>query len=71
MDIEQGIKVLCVKEEITLTQLAKKLNMSPQALSQKIKRGSFNIDDLKAVASVTHSKFECAFVFANGDKINL
>lgn len=71
MEVGQDIKILCAKVGINLAQLAKKLNMSPQALSQKIKRGSFCLDDLKTIALVTDCKLECAFVFPNGDKINL
>ena len=45
--------------------------MSPQALSQKIKRGTFSLDDLKTVAILTSTKFECTFELADGTKIKL
>ncbi len=71
MDIEQVIKMICVKNELNLSQLAKRLNMSPQALSQKLKRGSFSIDDLKTIAIVTNCKFDCAFILSDNEKIVL
>ncbi len=71
MSIEQNIKILCVKNEMSLAQLAKRLDMTPQAFSQKLKRGTFSLDDLKTIAMVSNCQFECAFVFANGDKIEL
>ncbi len=71
MDIEQAIKMICINSELNQSQLAQKLNMSPQSFSQKIKRGSFSIDDLKTIAIVTNCKFECAFTIANNIKINL
>lgn len=71
MSIEQNIKILCVKNEISLAQLAKRLDMTPQAFNQKLKRGTFSLDDLKSIAMVSNCQLDCAFVFANGDKIGL
>lgn len=71
MDVEQAIKMLCIKTEMTQKQLAEKLNMSPQALSQKLKRRSFSLDDLKTIALLMNCKFECAFVFPDNVKITL
>ncbi len=71
MSIEQNIKILCVKNEISLAQLAKRLNMSPQSFNQKLKRESFSLDDLKSIAIVTNCQFDCSFVLASGDKIEL
>lgn len=71
MEIERAIKVLCVENELSLSELARRMNMSPQALSQKIKRGTFSLDDLKTVAMVTSTKFECSFELSDGMKIIL
>ncbi|MBD5131439.1 MAG: XRE family transcriptional regulator [Clostridiales bacterium] len=71
MNIEQEIKILCVKNDMSLAQLAKRLNMTPQAFNQKLKRGTFSLDDLKSIAMVSNCMLECAFVFANGDRIEL
>lgn len=71
MNIEHSIKILCVKNDISLAQLAKRLDMTPQAFNQKLKRGTFYLDDLKSIAMVTNCNFDCSFVLANGDKIEL
>lgn len=63
--------MICVKNEISLSQLAKRLDMSPQALNQKLKRGTFSLDDLKTIAIVTNCQLSCAFLFPDGDKLEL
>ena len=71
MEIERAIKMLCAENELSISELARRMNMSPQALIQKIKRGTFSLDDLKTVAILTSTKFECTFELADGTKIKL
>ena len=71
MEIERAIKILCAENELSVSELARRMNMSPQALSQKIKRGSLSLEDLKTVAILTSTKFECSFELADGTKIKL
>ena len=67
MTTSEQIKVLCVRSGISLAELARRLNISPQSLSGKIKRDSFTINDLENIADAV--KFECNFVLDNGDRI--
>lgn len=69
MWIDGQIKKLCVSNNISLAELARRLNKSPQALSQKIARGSFSVEDLEEIAMVTDCKLECFFLMKNGEKI--
>lgn len=71
MWIDKQIKSLCVMNNISLAELARRLDKSPQALSQKIARGSFSIEDLEEIAMVTDCKLDCFFVMKNGEKIEL
>lgn len=71
MRIDEPIKVLCVKTDLTLSEIAKRLNKTPQAFCQKIKRGTFTINDLDEIALVTGCKLECNFVLPNGEKIRI
>ena len=52
MTTSEQIKVLCVRSGISLAELARRLNISPQSLSGKIKRDSFTINDLENIADV-------------------
>lgn len=47
------------------------MDKSPQAFSQKIKRGSFTLDDMQDIALATGCSFECAFVFPDGERIEI
>ncbi|MGN9106781.1 helix-turn-helix domain-containing protein [Oliverpabstia intestinalis] len=69
MTISEQIKVLCVRENISLAELARRLGKSPQSFNSKMKRESFTVDDLEKIASVTGASFERNFVLRNGDKI--
>lgn len=69
MRIEEQVKILCAKTNLSSSEIGRRLNKSPQAFSQKIKRGSFSVEDLQDIAIVTGCKLECAFVFPDGEKI--
>ncbi|MFI3129428.1 MAG: XRE family transcriptional regulator [Bacillota bacterium] len=71
MRIDEQIKTLCAKTDLTAAEIAKRMNVTPQAFSQKIKRGSFSLDNLDTIAMVTGCKIECDFVLPNGEKIKL
>ncbi len=67
MNISEQIKVLCTRCNISNAELARRLNVSPQAFSAKLKRGSFTIDDIEEIADVVDVKFVHEFVLPNGD----
>ncbi len=69
MTISEQIKVLCVRQNISLAELARRLGKSPQSFNSKMKRESFTVDDLEKIASVTGASFERNFILGNGDKI--
>ena len=71
MRIDDQIKMLCVKSGLSISEIARRLNKSPQAFSQKMKRGSFTLDDLNDIALVTGCKVKCKFVYPNGDAITI
>ena len=69
MKISEQIRVLCVRANISNAELARRLNVSPQSLSAKLKRESFTIQDLEQIAEVTGSEFQHSFILPNGDKV--
>lgn len=69
MNISEQIKVLCVRSNISTAELARRLGISPQSLSGKMKRQSFSVSDLEAVAEAVGAKFERNFVLQNGERI--
>ena len=69
MTISEQIKVLCVRSNISLAELARRIGTSPQSLNAKMKRESFTISDLEVIAAALGCHFEHMFVLPNGDKV--
>ena len=69
MTISEQIKVLCVRSDISVAELARRIGTSPQNLSGKMKRESFTVEDLEKIADVLGVEFNREFILANGDKV--
>lgn len=69
MTISEQIKVLCVRSNISMAELARRLGKSPQAFNAKLKRGSFTIEELEIIAEAVDAKFLRSFELSSGDKI--
>ena len=69
MTISEQIKVLCVRCGISEAELARRLGKSPQSFNAKMKRESFTVADLEAVAEAAGVSFTRDFILENGDKI--
>jgi transcriptional regulator with XRE-family HTH domain len=69
VNISDQIKVLCVRSNISQAELARRIGISPQSLSAQMKRESFTVADLDAIADAVGAKFERKFVLYNGDEI--
>ena len=46
MRIDEQLKMICLKSDMSLSEMARRLNKTPQAFNQKIKRGNFSIEEL-------------------------
>ena len=71
MQLNRQIKMLCLKTDLKSTEIARRLEKSPQAFGQKVKRGHLSLDELNDIAYVTGCRLECRFVFKDGSSINL
>lgn len=69
MTISEQIKILCVRCNISEAELARRLKKSPQSFNSKMKRESFTITDLEAIAEVTGVSFERKFILTNGEEV--
>ena len=68
MTISEQIKVLCVRADISMAELARRIGTSPQAFSSKLKRCSFTIEELDVIAEAVNAKFLRKFELDNGDE---
>lgn len=69
MNVEEQIKILCVKLDISVSELGRKLNKSPQAFTQKIKRNSLTVDELKEIAAAVNCEYKGVFILPNHEEI--
>lgn len=69
MNISEQIKVLCVRSNISLAELARRIGMSPQSLSAKMKRESFTVSDLDIIADAVGAKFVRKFELYSGEEV--
>ena len=69
MTISDQIRVLCVRCNIPLAELSRRLGVSPQSFSAKLKRESFTINELNRIAEVVGAKFERNFILSDGERV--
>ncbi|HHY05762.1 MAG TPA: XRE family transcriptional regulator [Clostridia bacterium] len=69
MSVSEQLKILCVKLDISVAELARLFGRSPQAFSQKMKRESFTVNELKEIAEVAGCKYVGSFELPNGEKV--
>ncbi len=69
MTISEQVKVLCVMNNISIAELARRLGKSPQSFNSKMKRESFTINELIDIADATGSVFERKFILEDGEEV--
>lgn len=67
MTISEQVKVLCVRKNISLAELARRLGTTPQNFNAKLKRGSFTVFELESIADAVGVTFERSFIFDDGE----
>ena len=68
--ISEQIRVLCVRSNISVAELARRLGKSPQNFNSKLKRESFTIKDLEEIAEATGTSFRRNYILPNGEEIS-
>ena len=69
MNVSEQIKILCIRSNISVSELARRVGTSPQNFNAKLKRETFTVSDLEKIAEVVDCTFERSFELENGDKI--
>lgn len=69
MGAARKIKMLVAANEITVKELAEKLETSQSNLSNKLKRDNFSENELQNIAEKLGAKLEINFVLEDGTKI--
>lgn len=69
MTTSEQIRVLCVRTGISLSELARKINQTPQNFNAKLKRNTVTQDELNQIADVLGVTYEQYFVLSNGERV--
>lgn len=67
MNVSEEIRVLCVRCNVSLAELARRLGKSPQSFNAKMKRGNFTISELEDIASALGITFKVEFIINKGE----
>ena len=65
----EQIKVLCVRLGVSMSELARRINQTPQNFNAKLKRNTLTQEELKNIATALGATYEQYFVLPNGEKI--
>lgn len=71
MTTAEQIKVLCVRMDISISELARRIGQSPKNFSAKLKRGTITDTELVKIADTLNISYEQSFILSNGEKIEL
>ena len=69
MTTSEQIRVLCVRSGISLSELARRIDQTPQNFNAKLKRNTITQDELIQIAKALNATYEQYFVLSNGDKV--
>lgn len=69
MTISEQIKILCIRNNISVAELARRFGTSPQNFAARLRRETFTIADLEKIAEVTGCEFERKFILESGEKV--
>ncbi len=69
MTTSEMIKILCVRMNVSVSELARRINQSPQNFNAKLKRGSVSQQEMHEIAAAFGISYEQSFILPNGDRI--
>ena len=67
--LKQKIETACSMAGITATELGKRMGMSQQSISNRLKTGKFTQEELQTMASILGAKWKSGFYFPDGNKV--
>lgn len=68
-DMGTKIRLACTLAGVSVSELARRIQTSPQNLSQRLKVGRFSAEELESIAQALGSEFRLEFIFPDGSKV--
>lgn len=71
MTTSDMIRTLCEKQNISLAELCRGIDQTPQNFNKKLKRGTVSYEEMMVIAKALGVKYEQAFVLPDGNEIKM
>lgn len=71
MTTSDMIRKLCERKHISLAELCRRIGQTPQNFNKKLRRETVSFEEMIRIAEVLNVEYEQAFVFPNGEKIQI
>lgn len=71
MTTSDMIRELCVKQNISLAELCRRIGQTPQNFNKKLQRGTVSFEEMMKIAEALDVGYEQAFVFPDGSEIKI
>lgn len=65
------VKKICEEQNISTSELARRIGQSRQNLSKKLKRNTLTVEELTAIADALGVTFEQSFTLPNGEQLKI
>ena len=69
MTFQQKIKMALAHEGISESELARRLETTPQAFNQRMRTAKFSYEDLQRIAEAINAKLKVSFEFDDGESV--
>ena len=69
MTMEQKISMALAYKGISQAALAREMGTTPSNFNQKLKRGTFSVEDMEKMAEALGAKYFFGFEFEDGTKV--
>lgn len=71
MKASDMIRELCVKKNISLAELCRRIGQTPQNFNKKLQRETVSFEEMRMIAEVLDVEYEQTFVLPDGEKIGI
>lgn len=62
MDVTKMIKIMLLEEDVSMTELAKRLNTTQGNLGNKFKRNNFSVNEMLDIANALNRELKIEFI---------
>ncbi|HNW04987.1 MAG TPA: helix-turn-helix transcriptional regulator [Oscillospiraceae bacterium] len=69
MTTAEQIKVLCVRSNISVAELARRIGQTSQNLNAKLKRNTVSDNEIRKICQILDVDYKSFFILANGEII--